>query len=92
MFHLPHPVQRRRLALLLDELDIDSEPTFDHVFRDEVFAWLEKYGEHEPDWADACIAVLCGRERRLKVWTYDGEFAAMWRKPDGRAIPLAIKL
>ena len=36
-------------------------------------------------------AVLCGRDKALKVWTYDGEFRTTWRRPDGTAIPLATK-
>jgi predicted nucleic acid-binding protein len=57
----------------------------------EVFAWLDRYREHEADWTDGCLAVLCGRDKRLKVWTYDGEFATIWRRPDGTKIPLAVK-
>ncbi|MGH9253776.1 MAG: hypothetical protein ACRD3C_04320, partial [Vicinamibacterales bacterium] len=38
------------------------------------------------------IAVLCGRDARLKVWTYDREFRTTWRKPDGRAIPMAVRV
>lgn len=57
----------------------------------DVFAWLVKYADHEPDWADGCIAVLCGYHKGLKVWTYDREFQTTWRRADGKAIALAIK-
>ncbi len=56
-----------------------------------VFDWIEKYADHEPDWADGYIAALCGRDRTLKVWTYDKEFRTTWRRPDGSAIPLAVR-
>jgi predicted nucleic acid-binding protein len=56
-----------------------------------VFHWLTKYAEHEPDWADACIAVLCGHDKRLKVWTYDREFRTTWRRLDGTVIPMAVR-
>jgi|SRR5688572_17971762 len=91
VFHLPASAQRRRLALLIDELDIDVVPTHDAPFVAEVFAWLQKYGGHEPDWADACLTVLCARNGRFKVWTYDREFREIWRKPDGRPVPMAVR-
>jgi predicted nucleic acid-binding protein len=90
-FHLPHGAQRQRLAATLEELRIDSLPTGDAAFRTEVFVWLFKYANQEPDWADGCIAVLCGRDKKLRVWTYDREFRAIWRRPDGRAIPMAVR-
>jgi predicted nucleic acid-binding protein len=92
-FHLPHQSQRRRLRAILDELGIASLPvTHDHDFWLEVLDWLLKYAEHEPDWADGCIAVLSGRDPRLKVWTYDREFRTTWRRPDGTAIPMAVRV
>src|SRR5262249_16478344 len=57
----------------------------------DVFAWLARYADHEPDWADAYLAVLCDRDRRLKVWTYDSDLWTMWGRPDGSRIPLAVK-
>lgn len=57
-----------------------------------MFEWLTKYAEREPDWADACLAVLSGRDSKLKVWTYDSEFRTIWRRPDGSAIPMAVKV
>lgn len=90
-FHLPHRMQRERLRAALGELSIDSLPTGDAGFWGDVFAWLVKYADHEPDWADGCIAVLCGYHKGLKVWTYDREFQTTWRRADGKAIPLAIK-
>jgi hypothetical protein len=57
----------------------------------EVLDWLAKYADHEPEWADACLAVLSGRDSGLKVWTYDREFRTTWRRPDGSTIPLAVR-
>jgi hypothetical protein len=74
---------------VLDELRIAPLST-DAGAWFEVLGWLLKYADHEPDWADGCIAVLCGRDRRLKVWTYDREFRTTWRRPDGTAIPMAV--
>ena len=90
-FHLPHQRQRERLRALIAELRIDAFSTEDSDFQDEVFAWLIKYGEHEPDWADGCLAVMSEAEPRLKVWTYDSEFRSIWRRPDGRSIPMAVR-
>ena len=91
-FFLTRVHQRRRLTAFLDELHVrppaaDADP----VFRAEVFRWLEQYQEHEPDFADGCLSVLCGREKRSRVWTYDRKFATTWRRPDGSHIPLATK-
>ena len=47
----------------------------------DVLGWLSKYADHEPDWADGCLAVLSGRDASLKVWTYDREFRTTWRRP-----------
>lgn len=87
-FHLPHPSQRNRLAAMLEELRIESLATGDARFRADVLAWLAKYSDREPDWADACLAVLCSRDIKLKIWTYDREFQTTWRRSDGKAIPL----
>lgn len=89
-FHLPHRSQRQRLRALVTELGIDSLSTDDPDFRDEVFEWLIKFGDQEPDWADACLAVLADWEPRIKVWTYDREFRTIWRRPDGKPVPMAV--
>lgn len=91
-FQLMHTSRRRRLRTLLTEFDIDTAGnTADPAFWADAFNWMEKYAEHAPDWADACISVLSGLDRKLKVWTYDREFRTVWRRPDGSAIPLATK-
>jgi predicted nucleic acid-binding protein len=90
-FHLPNPSQRHRLEALLRELDIDPVPaTGDADFWADTFRWLAKYADHEPDWADACLAVLSGRDRQIRIWTYDREFRTTWRRPNGTAISLAV--
>ncbi len=91
-FHLPHASQRYRLRAILHELSIEPLPaTPERAFWLEVFDWLAKYADHEPDWADGCLAVLSGRDRDLKVWTYDREFWTTWRRPDGTTIPMAVR-
>jgi predicted nucleic acid-binding protein len=88
-FHLPHHQQRQRLWRWLDELDVAPAPfEAGPDFWADIFAWLARHEEHEPDWADACLAVLSGRETAAKVWTYDREFTTTWRRLDGSAIPL----
>ena len=56
-----------------------------------MFRWLDRYAEHEPDWADGYLAVVSSRERKAKVWTYDSEFRTTWRRLDGTRIPLAVR-
>jgi predicted nucleic acid-binding protein len=55
-----------------------------------VFKWLDRYAEHEPDWADGVLFVAAGVEKRAKVWTYDREFRTTWRRLDGSRVPLAV--
>jgi len=89
-FHLPQHQQRQRLRRWLHDLDVGPVPAeTDPDFRADVFVWLAHYQEHEPDWADGCLAVLSGRESGVKVWTYDREFTTTWRRLDGGTIPLA---
>jgi predicted nucleic acid-binding protein len=90
-FHLSHRSQRLRLRALLHELHVQPLPAAQtSEFWFAVLDWLAKYADHEPDWADACLAVLSARDRNLTVWTYDREFRTTWRRPDGTAIPLAV--
>ena len=92
-FHLSALSQRNRLQATLEALDVAPASIGDSTsLWKEVFNWLNKYADHEPDWADGYLAVLCGRDRKCKVWTYDAEFRTIWRKPDGSAIPMAVRL
>ena len=91
-FHLTHQSQRLRLRALLRALRLQPVPLGDESgFWMDVLDWLAKYADHEPDWADACLAVLSGRDKGLKIWTYDREFRTIWRRPNGTAIPLAVR-
>lgn len=91
-FHLRHRTGRLRLRALFDELGVQPVAVTDErAFWLEVLDWLAKNAEHEPDWADGCLAVLCGRDKTLKVWTYDREFRTTWRRPNGTTIPLAVR-
>jgi predicted nucleic acid-binding protein len=91
-FHLPHRNQRQRLRALLHELRIQPLPaTQTSEFWSAALEWLAKYADHEPDWADACLAVLSARDKALTVWTYDRKFRTTWRRPDGTPIPLAVR-
>jgi predicted nucleic acid-binding protein len=91
-FLLPYAVQRQRLISFISAFAVVTYSTEDEssLWR-EVFEWLERYREHEPDWADGYLAVVAGRERRFKLWTYDEEFHQVWRRLDGTRIPLAVR-
>jgi predicted nucleic acid-binding protein len=91
-FHLSTPSQRSRLNLTIESLNIAPANVDDsRSMWIEVFDWLIKYADHEPDWADGYLAVLSGRNPKYKVWTYDAEFRRIWRRPDGSAIPMAVR-
>jgi predicted nucleic acid-binding protein len=91
MYFLPTPFVRRRLRDLLNDMSANVAPTDGLEFWHAAMDWCEKYADHDPDWADACLAVLSGNEPRFKVWTYDSEFRTTWRRPDGTRIPLAVR-
>ena len=92
-FHLSAASQRQRLQRILESLNILPVTVEHHPsLWKEVFDWLNKYSEHEPDWTDGYIAVLSGRDRECKVWTYDAEFRTTWRRPNGSAIPMAVRV
>lgn len=92
-FHLRHPGQRHRLRGLLFQMKAHPVPAANDLeFQNDVFDWLAKYADHTPDWADACLAVLSGRDPTARVWTYDSEFRTTWRRPNGTAIPLAVRM
>lgn len=86
---LPHPAQRRRLKRFLTDFAVaDYRVENERLLWFEILDWLERYRDHDPDLADAYLAVLAGREARARVWTFDSEFRTIWRRPDGRPIPL----
>jgi predicted nucleic acid-binding protein len=90
-FLLTHAVQRERLRRFLDEFSVHAYQSGDEVrLWFDVFEWLARYREHEPDWADGYLAVVSGMERQIQLWTYDREFRTTWRRPDGTRIPLAV--
>ena len=90
-FHLPAQSQRLRLRRWMMELSIAPPNAGDEVLLwRQVFEWMEKYADQEPDFADAWLVVLCETDKRFKVWTFDREFSAVWRRPDGSRIPMAV--
>lgn len=89
---LPFAVQRKRLRRFLTDFSVAAyEIQEEETLWLEILDWLERYEEHDPDWADGYLAVVSGRETRAAVWTYDREFTTIWRRPDGKPIPLAVK-
>jgi predicted nucleic acid-binding protein len=85
------PTGRARLRGIIEALDLQPCPTAAYPqFWSEVFSWLAKYADHDPDWTDAVLTILAGRLRNSSLWTYDREFARIWRLPTGSRIPLAI--
>ena len=90
VFALPRSDQRGRLMLLLDRLPILPVIVEDEMMlRRDIFSWLERYADHEPDYSDAEICVAVGREKRqkrMRVWSYDSEFKTVWRTLDGKRL------
>ena len=57
----------------------------------DVWRWLEKYEEHEPDFADAYL-VIASADKKSSIWTFDREFAQVWRHLDGSRVKLTFPL
>lgn len=81
---------RLRLNALFDEELLDprsaqDEPRVVSCSR----AWLHRYRDHEPDFADAYLIALLVENRRHRVWTFDREFRTNWRLPNGSRPALA---
>jgi predicted nucleic acid-binding protein len=90
-FLLSYRSQRERLRRFCAELPAKPYRSEDEIeLWSQVFDWLMRYEEHDPDWADGYLAVVSAKERRSRVWTYDREFRTTWRRPDGTRIPLAV--
>jgi len=87
-FLLPHPIQRKRLARLVTDLPITWVTREADNLQGAVFAWLEKYSDHEPDWADGTLVALATQIPGARVWTYDTEFLTTWRTLKGKRVPL----
>jgi predicted nucleic acid-binding protein len=90
-FLLPRRAQRERLRRFLSEFAIAAYRSEDESrLWFEVFDWLVRYQEHDPDWADGYLVVVSGKERGSRLWTYDHEFRTTWRRPDGTRVPLVV--
>jgi predicted nucleic acid-binding protein len=83
-FLMPETYLRERLRLLLDRLPI-GPIELEEPWWSDVFDWLVRYSEHEPDLCDAMLAVLASR-KAYPIWTYDSEFKRLWRRPNGKAL------
>ena len=64
-FHLSASAQRNRLRHVLMRLHVQSVVIEDtQSLWNEIFDWLDKYREHEPDWADGYS--LCNKIHNLR--------------------------
>ena len=88
-FAIPDTHGRKKLQQIIEGLHIQPVSQHPNLWN-EIFQWLAKYADHRPDWTDGHLAVLCGRQKRFRVWSYDQEFRKIWRRPDGSRIPLAV--
>ena len=57
----------------------------------DVWRWLEKYEEHEPDFADAYL-VIASADKKSSIWTFDREFSRVWRHLDGSRLKLTFPI
>src|SRR5262245_29665147 len=90
LFHLSTRVARRKLRALFQELGVSVREIADSTIAASM-DWLDLYADHEPDFADAVTVILSSKIQGSLVWTYDREFQTIWRRPDGLAVPLAVR-
>lgn len=92
LFVLRHDAHRVRIHQFIDDLGIRPWVSNDEQsLWPQVFAWLRRYADHSPDWADGYLAVISQLEPGFKIWTYDEEFRTIWRRPNGTKIPMVVK-
>jgi predicted nucleic acid-binding protein len=77
---------RQRVRFVLERLAV-RHAQMQAEWWSSVFDWLEKYARHEPDLCDAMLVVAATNHKRA-IWTYDAEFAKLWRSPEGKPLQL----
>jgi uncharacterized protein len=88
-FLLPGAHLRARVVALFDRgLMKLEEPSNLEALSERTFKWLERYAEHQPDFADGWLVEWASAER-LAVWTFDREFSTVWRTLKGKRVMLA---
>lgn len=88
---LPLKHQLSAFMELVERMGFQFFPSEDLVEWRDVLTWMIRYAEHEPDFTDAYLVVLSAANKKFKVWTRDSEFTLIWRRPDGAAVPMAVK-
>jgi hypothetical protein len=89
-FLLPRGFLRQRMRFLFQCLGV-AVLDMPATWWDDTFDWMERFREHEPDLADAQLAILCSKKPEFRLWTYDEGFRTTWRRADGSRIPLATR-
>ena len=80
-----------RLEKVLSALDVRFERSEHLVDQAAALKWLKQYATHDPDYADAHLVMLTAANKRYRVWSFDHEFRDIWRRPDGSAVPMAVR-
>jgi len=68
-----------------------SSPVEEQKSLPKVWQWLEKYQDHDPDFADAYL-VIASADKKSSIWTFDSEFSKLWRHLDGSRIRLTFPI
>lgn len=90
-FLLPDAHLRRRVSALLDrEVMQLAAPKNGDQAAHRTLKWLERYSEHEPDFADGFLVTWAESDASLAVWTFDREFSTVWRTLGGKKVRLAF--
>jgi predicted nucleic acid-binding protein len=88
-FACPSAMQLKKLDGLIRDLNLETVGSELLPEWLDVLAWMQRYAEHFPEWADAQLAVIASAPG-VRIWTYDREFRTIWRRVDGSKIPLVV--
>ena len=94
-FHLRGAFLRERLKDMLRQMSMHALSLDESDAWSDLFGWIERYSDHDPDFADGYLAVLCGVDRRLKFGpttessprSGEGPTARRSRRPSIRSDP-----
>lgn len=81
-------VIRKRLQAAFEQGSLQLAAPSEPAHAREALAWLERFADHSPDFADAHLVVWAAGDPKLAVWTFDSEFSTLWRTPAGGRVRL----
>ena len=83
---LRDPPSRKRLTAAISRGALQLAGQTSAPLVDQALAWLVRFAEHSPDFADAYLVAWAASDPSMSIWTFDEEFRTVWRTPSGKAL------